>query len=64
MKVADALAVEAADGTAAEAYVNIVTVMEGHENDPKIQALVKVLTSEEVRAYIEQTWPGAVVPLF
>ncbi|MBR4291296.1 MAG: metal ABC transporter substrate-binding protein [Oscillospiraceae bacterium] len=64
MKVADALAVENADGTAAEAYANIVTVMKGHENDPKIQALVKVLTSKEVKGYIEETWPGAVVPLF
>lgn len=64
MKVADALEVEAADGTAAEAYVNVIAVMEGHENDAKIQALVKALKSDAVRAFIEETYAGAVVPLF
>ena len=64
MKIADALAVEAADGTAAEAYVNIVTVMEGKENDAKIKALVKALTSAEAKTFMEETYAGAVVPLF
>lgn len=64
LNIADALAVEADDGTAAEAYINVVTVMDGDENDPKIQALVKVLTSEEVRTYMEDTYQGGVVPLF
>ena len=64
MKIADALAVEASDGTAAEAYVNVVTVMEGKENDAKIQALVKALTSAEAKAFMEETYEGAVVPLF
>lgn len=64
LKIADALAAEAEDGIAAEAYVNVVTVMEGHENDPKIQALVKALTSDEARAFMEDTYAGAVVPLF
>ena len=64
LKVAEALAVEAADGTAADAYQNVITVMEGHENDEKIQALIKALKSDAVKAYIEQTYAGAVVPLF
>lgn len=64
LKIADALAAEAEDGIAAEAYVNVVTVMEGKENDPKIQALVKALTSDEARAFMEETYAGAVVPLF
>ena len=64
LKIADALASEAADGIAAEAYVNIVTVMEGKENDAKIQALVKALTSAEAKAFMEETYEGAVVPLF
>ena len=64
LKIADALAVEAADGTAAEAYVNVVAVKEGNENSEKIQALVKALESEEVKAFIEETYNGAVVPLF
>ena len=64
LKIADALAAEAEDGIAAEAYVNVVTVMEGKENDAKIQALVKALTSAEAKAFMEETYAGAVVPLF
>ena len=64
LKIADALASESADGIAAEAYVNIVTVMEGKENDAKIKALVKALTSAEAKAFMEETYAGAVVPLF
>ena len=64
LKVSEALAVEAADGAAAEAYVNVIAVMEGHENDAKIQALINALKTAEVKAYIESTYEGAVVPLF
>ncbi len=64
LKVAEALAVEAADGTAADAYQNVITVMEGHENDEKIQALINALKSDAVKAFIEETYEGAVVPLF
>ena len=64
LKIADALAVEANDGTAAEAYANVVAVKEGNENSEAIQALVKALESEEVRAFIEETYQGAVMPLF
>ncbi len=64
LNVSDAVAVEAADGDAAEAYVNVLTVKEGRENDEGILALVKALQSEEVRAFIEETYNGAVVPLF
>ena len=64
LKVSEALAVEAADGAAAEAYVNVIAVMEGRENDAKIQALIKALKTAEVKAYIESTYEGAVVPLF
>ena len=64
LKVADALAVEAADGEAATAYVNVLTVKEGRESDPAIQALVEALQSQEVKDYIETTYEGAVVPVF
>ncbi len=63
LKIADALAVEAADGTAAEAYANIIAVMSGNESSEKIQALVKALQSQAVKDYIEDTYQGAVVPL-
>mgnify|MGYP001048814672 FL=1 len=64
LKVSDALAVEAADGAAAEAYVNVVAVKEGNENSEAVKALVKALQSDEVRTFIESTYDGAVVPLF
>lgn len=64
LKVSEALAVEAADGTAAEAYVNVIAVMAGNENSEKIQALINALKSEKVKAFIEETYEGAVVPLF
>ncbi len=62
LKVSDALAVESADSEAAQAYVNVLTVKEGRENDPAIQALAKALLSDEVREYITSTYEGAVVP--
>ena len=64
LKVADALAVESADGEAAQAYVNVLTVKEGHENDPAILALVDALKSETAKAFMEETYEGAVVPMF
>ncbi|WP_209344093.1 MetQ/NlpA family ABC transporter substrate-binding protein [Flavonifractor sp. AGMB03687] len=64
LKVSDALAVEASDGEAAQAYVNVLAVKEGHENDPAIQALVAALKSDKVKTFMEETYEGAVVPMF
>ena len=64
LKIADALAVEAADGAAAQAYVNVLAVKEDNENSEKIQALVKALKTDAVKAFIESTYAGAVVPMF
>ena len=64
LKIADALAIESAEGEAATAYANVLTVKEGHENDEGIQALLAALKSDEVKTFIEETYDGAVVPLF
>lgn len=64
LKVSDAVAVEAATGEAAEAYVNVLAVKEGSEDNAGIQALVKALQSDKVKTFIEDTYDGAVVPLF
>ncbi len=64
LKVADALAVEAADGTAAEAYANVLCVKEGNENSESIKALVEALKSDQVKTFIEENYGGSVVPLF
>ena len=60
----DALAIEDSQGDAAQEYANVLAVKEGHENDPAIQALVEALHSDTVRDYINNTYNGAVVPLF
>ena len=64
LKVSDAVAIEAADGEAASAYVNVLAVEEGRENDPAIQALAAVMTSQEVKDFINDTYDGAVVAVF
>lgn len=58
----DSLAFEASDSEAARTYVNIITVKEGNENNPGIKALVKVLKSDEIKQYINDTYDGAVIP--
>ena len=64
LKVTDALATEAADSVAAKTYANIVVVREGDENSEKTQALVKALTTAEIKQFIENKYKGAVVPIF
>ena len=64
LKVADALAIEASDGTAAQAYENVIAVKEGNENSEAIKALVEALQSDTIRDYINDTYNGAVVPMF
>lgn len=58
----DSVAYELSDSEAAKTYVNIIAVKEGHENDEKIKALVKVLQSDEIRSFINEKYDGAVVP--
>lgn len=64
LSVADALAIESADGAAGVAYANVLTVKEGNENNEAVQALYAALTSDTVKTYIEDTYAGAVVPTF
>ena len=64
LKVSDALAVEDKDSVAAKTYANVIAVREGDENSDKTQALMKALTSDTVKKFIEDTYEGAVVPIF
>ncbi len=59
-----ALATEATDSLSAETFANIIAVQEGTENDEKIKALVDAVKSEEVKTFINETYAGAVVPVF
>ena len=61
--VEDALASEGAESEGAKTYGNIIAVKEGKENDPAVQTLVKVLQSEEMQTFINETYQGAVVPV-
>lgn len=56
----DALVIEDADSP----YVNVLTIRTEDENDEAIQKLIKALTSEEVKKFIEDKYQGAVVPTF
>ena len=64
LNMSDALAVESAEGEAAQAYVNVLAVKEGRESDPAILALAEALCSPEVKSYIEEHYNGAVVAVF
>ena len=58
----DSLAYETSDSEAAKTYVNVIAVKEGNENNPGIQALVKVLKSDDIKKFINDTYDGAVIP--
>ena len=60
----DALAWEAAASEAAQTFANILVVKEGNEESEEVQALVKALTSEEVKTFINEKYEVAVVPIF
>ena len=58
----DSIAYETSDSEAAKTYVNVIAVKEGNENNPGIQALVKVLKSDDIKKFINDTYDGAVIP--
>jgi D-methionine transport system substrate-binding protein len=64
LKVSQALAVEDASSVAATLYSNIIAVRSGDETNDKTKALVDVLTSDEIKKFINDKYDGAVVPSF
>jgi YaeC family lipoprotein len=58
----DAIAFEASDSEAAKTYVNIIAVKEGNEEQEGIKALVNVLKSDAIKAFINDNYDGAVIP--
>ena len=58
------LASEGGDSEAAQTYANIVAVRNGDEDSEKTQALLKALTSDTARKFIEDTYKGSVIPVF
>ncbi len=64
LDVKNALAVERADGEAAQLYANVIAVKAGNEEHPKIKALLEALRTQKVSDYIRDTFNGAVLPVF
>ena len=58
------LASEGADSEAAQTYANIIAVRSGDEDSEKTQALLKALTSDTARKFIEDTYKGSVISVF
>ncbi len=64
LNVADAIAVESDSSQAAQAYVNVLAVKAGNEDDAKTKALVDALLSPTVQDFIAENYNGAVVTVF
>ena len=60
----DALGVEDSASISATTYANIIVVKEGNEDSEKTKVLVEAVLSDAVRNYINETYSGAVVPIF
>lgn len=57
----DALALESGQDNP---YANVLTVLKGRETDPAILKLAELLTSPEVKKFIEEKYEGGVIPAF
>ncbi|MEG1778961.1 MAG: MetQ/NlpA family ABC transporter substrate-binding protein, partial [Oscillospiraceae bacterium] len=63
-KVNDKAVSEASDSEGAKTFGNIVAVKAGNETKPEIVALMEVLQSDDIKAFINEKYSGLVVPLF
>ncbi|MBK3629503.1 MetQ/NlpA family ABC transporter substrate-binding protein [Streptomyces sp. MBT49] len=57
----DALVLESATDNP---YGNFLAVKDGNEDDPRVKKLAKLLTSAEVKKFIEDTYDGSVIASF
>lgn len=57
----DAIAYEKSDSEAAKTYVNVIAAKEGNEDSEGVQALVKVLKSDDIKKFIDEKYDGAVI---
>ena len=60
----DAIATEDKNSVAAQTYGNIIAVKEENKDRDDIKALIAALQSETIKKYIDNTYKGAVVPIF
>ena len=59
----DALLIESSDSTTAQTYANVIAVRAGEENTEKTKVIVKILTSDETKQYIQDSFNGTVLPI-
>lgn len=64
MHVKDAVAVEDKDGKAVEQYANYIVTTPEQKDDDRIAALVSVLTSDDFKQYLSDTYGQDVLPAF
>ncbi|MEU6385255.1 MetQ/NlpA family ABC transporter substrate-binding protein [Streptomyces bauhiniae] len=57
----DAIVLESAKNSP---YGNFLAVKKGNENDPRVKKLAKLLTSPEVKKFIQDKYQGSVIPSF
>ncbi|MET8473863.1 MetQ/NlpA family ABC transporter substrate-binding protein [Streptomyces sp. NPDC006422] len=57
----DALALES---TKNNEYNNVLAVKDGNQDDPRVKKLAKLLTSPEVKKFIDDKYKGSVLPSF
>ena len=62
--VKDAVAVESKDGKAVEQYANYIVTTPEKKDDNRIDALVSVLTSDDFKQYLSDTYGQDVLPAF
>lgn len=62
LKVADALAVEAANSMAAATYANVLAVREAEAMRPELKALYEALTNPAIANFMLNKYSGAVLP--
>jgi len=60
----DAVAAEEKDSISAVTYANYIVVRAGNEDDPRVQALIRIINSDAVRDFINERYAGRVVPVF
>ncbi len=62
LKVAEALAVEAADSMAAATYANVLAVRESDKKRPELITVYEALISPELADFMKKKYAGAVLP--
>ena len=64
LKSSDTIALEDEQSLGSETFGNVIAIKVGDEDREDLKALVDAIMSDEIRDYINETYEGAVVPLY